>query len=80
MDTLDFLLKPFFLGYNREKSKTGFLKLRSPSNITEGNWNGDWGGGVFLCSIELIINKLNVCTVIKPTTGLLLNTSVSTAR
>ena len=53
MDTLDFLLKPFFLGYNREKSKTGFLKLRSPSNITEGNWNGDWGGGVFYVQLYI---------------------------
>ena len=26
--TFGFLLKPFFLGYSREKSKTGFLKFR----------------------------------------------------
>ena len=29
----DFLLKPFFLGYRREKSKTGFSKLESSSHI-----------------------------------------------
>ena len=29
--TFDFLLKPFFLGYSREKSKTGFFHLESPS-------------------------------------------------
>ena len=28
--TLDFLLKPFFRGYSRENSKSGFLKLESP--------------------------------------------------
>ena len=28
--TFDFLLKPFFLGYSREKSKTGFFHLESP--------------------------------------------------
>ena len=32
--TFDFLLKPFFLGYSREKSKTDFLKLESPSRFS----------------------------------------------
>jgi len=28
-----FLLNPFFLGYSKEKSKTDFLKLESPSRF-----------------------------------------------
>ena len=31
--TFDFLLKPFFLGYSREKSKTAFFNLESPSHF-----------------------------------------------
>ena len=31
--TFDFLLKPFFIRYCREKSKTGFSKLESPSHF-----------------------------------------------
>ena len=31
--TVDFLLKPFFLGYGREKSKSGFSKLESSSRF-----------------------------------------------
>ena len=35
-----FLLKPFFLGYSREKSKTGFLNLESPSRFRILIFNG----------------------------------------
>ena len=33
VDTFNFLLNPLFFGYRREKSKTGFSKLESPSRF-----------------------------------------------
>ena len=33
VNTFNFLLNPLFFGYSKEKSKTGFLKLESPSRF-----------------------------------------------